>query len=130
MSCNIWSANHLLHRCTNILSSLVPCASGACEAISFSINDLCGSSSSPVGPYASCACLKDQNSFAISTGLTYVVEGACGNSATDDISSVIAVFTSWCAAVAPRSAIAIATVTTSTTISISSNYFWHIVRTI
>lgn len=82
-----------------LYTSLVQCAATGCN-VGLSLIYNCGSTS-PVYPYASCACLKDQNSADIATELTDAVQVACGSTATEDVSSVLAVFHSWCQAVAP-----------------------------
>lgn len=82
-----------------LYSSLVQCASLVCSVALASIPK-CGSTS-PLDPYAACACLKDQNSASVSAYLTAVVEGACGNSASEDATSVLTIFHTWCLAIAP-----------------------------
>ena len=83
-----------------LYSSLVECASIGCSVGLSNIYN-CGSTS-PAQVYASCACIKDQNSASITSELSDIVYGACGMSATDDVTSVLAVFSSWCQAVAPK----------------------------
>ena len=82
-----------------LYTSLVQCAAIGCSVALDSLGN-CGPTS-PASAYASCACLKDQNSASITKLLTAVVQGACGTDATEDITSVLAVFHSWCQAVAP-----------------------------
>lgn len=95
-----------------LYSSLVICAAAVCDA-NLEYIAACGPNSSPVGPYASCACLKQQNSASITASIKSLFKAnICGATPTDDISSVLAVFSSWCAAVAPNQAAV--TVTSST----------------
>ncbi|SLM35748.1 hypothetical protein LPUS_05108 [Lasallia pustulata] len=98
-----------------LYSSLVQCASGACDDVLSSISN-CGSLS-PVSPYASCACLKDQNSATISSSLTFMVKIICGSAASEDVTSVLDVFHSWCQAVAPSNSVT----TTATTAAASTS---------
>ena len=102
-----------------LYSSLVMCASIVCDVFLSSIV-ACGPNTSPVGPYASCACLKQQNSATITGNIksAFKEPGVCGQSASDDLSSVLAVFSSWCAAVAPHQA-----AVTVTSNAISSGMF-------
>lgn len=92
-----------------LYTSLVQCAKTNCDNILSPI-DNCGNTS-PLSFYASCACLKGGNSAALKSRLSTKVASyfACGTDAVDDVSSVQAVFSSWCNAVAPRTAQAFTT---------------------
>jgi len=80
-----------------VISSLAPCAS---SAVSYIVQGLTYKSCpAPASALISCACLKDQNSVAVSSSLVSNVKGACGTTATEDVSSAIAVFNAYCSMV-------------------------------
>ena len=95
-------------------ASLVSCASEGFFWAVGSLTDDCNFSQGPV-TYASCACLKDQNSIAVSTEIEFEVNLQCDSTATDDVSSALAVFSSYCAPVK-----ALATTTTTQALPSSS----------
>ena len=96
------------------ITLLAPCASsGYGYAVSSLANDCNNINVAPTA-YASCACLKDENSVAVSEAIVSEVEYFCHSTATDDVSSALAVFSSYCAPVTPpaTSTTAIAPTTT------------------
>ena len=75
-------------------SYLAPCAQSAVSNVVLSMTfDKC-----PNGPSAlnSCACTKNQNSFAASSSINSAVQNSCGTTHTADISSAQAVFAGYC----------------------------------
>jgi hypothetical protein len=54
----------------------------------------------PAAPLAlvSCACVKDQNSLAIVSSITYQVAENCGKTASEDVTSALALFAEYCSA--------------------------------
>ncbi|KAK3945530.1 hypothetical protein QBC46DRAFT_93872 [Diplogelasinospora grovesii] len=77
-------------------SSLAPCAASALYyAVQGKTTDLC-----PAGPQAlaSCACIKDGVSTDILSSITSSVKWECASTATDDISSAVAVYNFYCSA--------------------------------
>lgn len=85
------------------IAKLVPCASSGFIYAVHSLTDDCNISDAPV-TYASCACLKNQNSVSASRQIAYWVKLECSSTATDDVSSALAVFSDYCAAVTPPAA--------------------------
>ena len=77
-------------------SSLAPCAGSAVsyEVLSMTRNDC------PAAPeaFVSCACVKDQNSLGISSGIASLVGQYCDSTASEDISSALSVFAYYCSA--------------------------------
>ena len=77
-------------------SALAPCAA---EAVSYQVlsqtrNDC------PAAPAAlvSCACVKDQNSMGLSSGIASLVYEYCSSTASEDVSSALSVFAYYCSA--------------------------------
>jgi hypothetical protein len=77
-------------------SALAPCAGSALsyQVLSQTHNDC------PAAPAAlvSCACVKDQNSLGLSSGIASMVGAYCSSTATDDITSALNVFAYYCSA--------------------------------
>jgi hypothetical protein len=94
------------------IAKLVPCASNGFIYAVHSLTDDCNISDAPV-TYASCACLKNQNSVSASRQIASLVKFECSSTATDDVSSALAVFADYCAAVTPPAASAAPTPATS-----------------
>ncbi|KFY68647.1 hypothetical protein V496_00913 [Pseudogymnoascus sp. VKM F-4515 (FW-2607)] len=79
-----------------IYSSLASCAQEAVhDALTTLTYSLCPAEA---GPLASCACIKDSNSLQVSKILTDSVKYECSETATDDISSAMAVYNAYCSA--------------------------------
>jgi hypothetical protein len=78
-------------------SSLAPCAS---VAVTEAFNSIGGDCPTNVALTisASCACLKNQNSALLSTGISTQMTFRCGSTATDDVTSALNVFSAYCAA--------------------------------
>ncbi|KAK3948076.1 hypothetical protein QBC32DRAFT_352523 [Pseudoneurospora amorphoporcata] len=77
-------------------SSLAKCAASAVSyAVQGQARKLC-----PDGPHAlaSCVCLKDQMLVEVTSSITASVKYSCGSTATDDISSAMAVLDLYCSA--------------------------------
>lgn len=77
-------------------SSLAKCAASAVSyAVQSQTYDSC-----PKAPaiLASCVCVKDQNTLAVSKSIVSDVSYYCGSTATQDISSALAVFAYYCSA--------------------------------
>lgn len=110
-----------------LYSSLVQCASRGCDGVLSSISN-CGSLT-PVAPYASCACIKDQNSAEISSSLTFMVKIECDTAASEDVTSVLEVFHSWCQAVAPSKTVQTTATTAAASTSKLPNMIAHDPRT-
>ncbi|MCJ1246455.1 hypothetical protein MMC30_003662 [Trapelia coarctata] len=89
-------------------SALASCAFTAVSYASSSLNSDCDEAAKPTA-FASCACLKNQNSAYISQVIVSKVKVWCGSLKTDDISSATAVWTSYCAPALPASAAATTT---------------------
>ena len=94
-------------------SALAPCAAGAWSWAIDSLTQDCNLNAAPT-LQASCACLKDQNSAFMTEQLSIQVTRNCGTTATDDISSVYALFSSYCGYAKAVSAAATATATGAT----------------
>src|SRR5271170_6336437 len=78
-------------------SSLAPCASVAVTEAFNSISGDCPTNAA-LTISASCACLKNQNSALLSTGISTQMTFRCGSTATDDVTSALNVFSAYCAA--------------------------------
>ncbi|KAH6842919.1 hypothetical protein B0I37DRAFT_418063 [Chaetomium sp. MPI-CAGE-AT-0009] len=77
-------------------SSLAPCAASGLEyAVQSQMNDLC-----PSGPQAlaSCVCLKEGMTMEVLKVITSSVKWECSSTATEDVSSAVAVFNYYCSA--------------------------------
>ena len=98
-------------------SSLASCAHTAVLYASSSLNSECNNDVKPTA-FASCACLKNQNSASISQLIVSNVKYYCGSLSTDDISSATAVWASYCAPVLP--ATTDATSTTQAAVSLTT----------
>jgi hypothetical protein len=77
-------------------SSLATCAQWA---VSYPVFEL-ANNDCPAAPLAmvSCACVKDQNSQAMSSQIASQIGENCGTTATDDVSSALGVFAYYCSA--------------------------------
>lgn len=75
--------------------SLAPCAASAMSYEMGSMTSQC-----PPSPmaFASCACVKDNNSAGLTASLVSEVKSSCGSTASADISSVLGVFDFYCSA--------------------------------
>ncbi len=78
------------------ITSLAPCASNAFKGAVNDITDTCNVASG-VTAFASCVCANSSNSNSISVSLVNNVEYSCSHTATEDITSALGVFSSYCA---------------------------------
>lgn len=95
------------------VSALAPCAASGFWWAANSLNGDCNTAAKPPA-YASCACLKNQNSAFMASAISYQVTNNCGSTATDDVNSALSVFSAYCTAAQPAAAAATTTPTAAT----------------
>jgi hypothetical protein len=80
------------------IATLAPCASRGFINAANPLASECNTLQAPTA-FASCACLKDQNSLSLSKQIVSQVTYNCGQTATQDVTSAVGVFSAYCASI-------------------------------